>query len=92
MQEKSGKLEETAALLGLKINSSKNKVLRINSKNSTPITMDQNALEDVNSFTYLGSIINIQHAKQYLEGKKPVTQDQTANLQLKRKNHSTLWL
>lgn len=58
MQEKSGKLEETAALLGLKINSSKNKVLRINSKNSTPITMDNNALEDVNSFTYLGSIIS----------------------------------
>lgn len=60
MQEKSGKLEETAALLGLKINSSKTKVMRINSKNNTPITMDQNSLEDVNSFTYLGSIISVE--------------------------------
>ena len=57
MQEKSEKLVETAALLGLKINTAKTKVMRINSKNNTPINMDQNTLEDVNSFTYLGSII-----------------------------------
>jgi len=58
MQKKSGTLEETAALLGLKINASKTKVLRINSKNKTPIIVDQNALEGVKSFTYLGSIIS----------------------------------
>ena len=59
MQEKSHKLEITAASLGLKINSSKNKIMRINNKN-TPITMDQNQLEDVTSFTYIGSVINIE--------------------------------
>ena len=60
MQEKSHKLEITAASLGLKINSSKTKVMRINNKNNTPITMDQNQLEDVTSFTYLGTVINIE--------------------------------
>ena len=34
MQDKSHKLEITAASLGLKINSSKNKVMRINNKNN----------------------------------------------------------
>ena len=57
MQEKSCKLETSAALLGLKINSSKTKVMRINNKNNSPITMDQKQLEEVASFTYLGSII-----------------------------------
>ena len=59
MQEKSHKLEITAAPLGFKINSSKTKLMRINNKNNTPITMDQNQLEDVTSFTYLGSVIII---------------------------------
>ena len=59
MQEKSGKLEDTAALLGLKTNSSKTKVMRINSNNNTPITMNQNQLEEVASFTYLGTIISV---------------------------------
>ena len=60
MQVKSHKLEITAAPLGFKINSSKTKVMRINNKNNTPITMDQNQQEDVTSFTYLGSVINIE--------------------------------
>ena len=55
MQEKSHKLEITAASLRLKP-----KVMRINNKNNTPISMDQNQLEDVTSFTYLGSVINIE--------------------------------
>ena len=54
MQEKSHKLEITAASLRLKT-----KVMRINNKNNTPISMDQNQLEDVTSFTYLGSVIII---------------------------------
>ena len=59
MQEKSHKLEITAASFGLKINSSKTKLMRINNKNNTQISMDPNQLEDVTSFTYLGSVINI---------------------------------
>ena len=55
MQEKSHKLEITTASLRLKT-----KVMRINNKNNTPISMDQNQLEDVTSFTYLGSVINIE--------------------------------
>ena len=111
LQEKSGKLEETPALLRLKINSSKTKGMRNNSKNNTPIIMDQNPLEDVNSLTYLGSIISMEGATEddvqarvrtarttfnmfnnIWEAKNLVTQDQTANLQLKSKDHSTPWL
>ena len=59
MQDKSSKLETTAALLGLKINASKTKLMRINTKNNSPINMDQNQLEEVTTFTYLGSIIAV---------------------------------
>lgn len=59
MQEKSCKLETTAAALELKINTHKTKIMQINNKNVSPITMDQQQLEEVVSFTYTGSIITI---------------------------------
>lgn len=59
MQEKSHKLETTAALFGLKINTTKNKIMKINNKNNSPITMDQNQLDEVASFTYLGSVVAV---------------------------------
>jgi len=47
MQDKSEPLEKTAAGLGLKINGTKTKVMRINTKNTDPITIGDQTLEDV---------------------------------------------
>ena len=57
MQAKTTKLETILSKLGLKINMDKTKTVRINSNVSEQITI--NNLEDVTSFTYLGSVINI---------------------------------
>lgn len=59
MQDKSELLEKTAAGLGLKINGPKTKVMRINTKNTDPITIGDQTLEDVDKFTYLGSVIAV---------------------------------
>lgn len=58
MQEKTGKLEESPALFGVKTNSSKTKIMRVNSKSNTPIIMYQYQLDDVASFTYHENIIS----------------------------------
>ncbi|KAL6461214.1 hypothetical protein MHYP_G00311800 [Metynnis hypsauchen] len=44
--------------LGLNINRGKSKVLKTNASNETPITVQGEALEEVRSFTYLGSILD----------------------------------
>ena len=53
MQDQSHKLRSGSK-------STHQKVMWIKNKNNTPITMDQNQLEDVNSFTDRGSLINIE--------------------------------
>jgi len=58
MQEKTDIIEQTSRNIGLKINKGKSKILRVKSKNTDPITVRGEPLEDVNSFCYLGSIIN----------------------------------
>lgn len=52
IQEKSKLLE-----LGLKINGPKNMTYKINNKSMNPITAGGQALEEVDQFTYLGSVI-----------------------------------
>ena len=61
MQAKTTKLEAISSKLGLKINTDKTKTIRINSNASEQIMIMINNLgiEDVTSFTYLGSVINI---------------------------------
>ena len=44
--------------IGLSIDSKKSKVLRINKRNEAPILLGETALEEVESFTYLGSIVS----------------------------------
>ncbi|KAH9591173.1 Laminin subunit gamma-1 [Schistosoma haematobium] len=56
MQEKT----TCAAAVGLNIHKGKSKVLRYNTACTNPITIDGEDLEDVKTFTYLGSIINEQ--------------------------------
>ncbi|VDP25506.1 unnamed protein product [Schistosoma mattheei] len=45
---------------GLSIHKGKTKVLKFKTENSNPITLDGETLEDVESFTHLGSIIDEQ--------------------------------
>ncbi|KAH3892160.1 hypothetical protein DPMN_016272 [Dreissena polymorpha] len=49
-----------SALLGLTINREKSNVFRTDASNNTPITVQCEALEEVDSFTYLGSILDNQ--------------------------------
>ncbi|KAH3775395.1 hypothetical protein DPMN_176797 [Dreissena polymorpha] len=46
--------------LGLTINRGKSKVFKTNASSNTPITAHGEALEEVNSFTYPGSILDNQ--------------------------------
>lgn len=58
MQEKTNSVAANSTRLGLNINREKSKILKINSTNPEPITVDDAALEEVESFVYLGSIID----------------------------------
>ncbi|VDP68344.1 unnamed protein product [Schistosoma curassoni] len=57
MQEKKTSLATTSAAGGLNIHKGESKILRYNSACNNRITIDGEDLEDVNTFTYLGSII-----------------------------------
>ncbi|VDO55004.1 unnamed protein product [Schistosoma margrebowiei] len=58
MQIKTAGVEAVSASVGLSVHRRKTKVLKFKTKNSIPITLDGKTLEDVESFTYLGSIID----------------------------------
>ena len=59
MQAKTTKLEAVSSKLGLKINMDKTKTIKINSNVKEQIMINNLGIEDVTSFTYLGSVINI---------------------------------
>ena len=58
MQATTSKLEAVSSKLGLKINTDKTKTIRINSNAREQIRINNLGIEDVTSFTYLGSVIN----------------------------------
>ena len=58
MQNKTTILEETAAKTGIRINKEKTKVMKINSRSMSNVRLSEGELEEVTSFTYLGSIVN----------------------------------
>ncbi|VDO87700.1 unnamed protein product [Schistosoma margrebowiei] len=60
MQIKTASVAAVSASVGLSIHKEKTKVLKFKTKNSNPIALDGETLEDVKSFTYLGIIINEQ--------------------------------
>ncbi|VDO58839.1 unnamed protein product [Schistosoma margrebowiei] len=58
MQEKTTDVAADSAAVGLNIHKGKSKVLRYNTACNNPITLDGEDLDDAESLTYLGSIID----------------------------------
>ena len=57
MQEKTDRLTATAPKLGLKVNTSKPKLMKMNHKSNDPVTINNSDIDEVSEFTYLGSKI-----------------------------------
>jgi hypothetical protein len=57
MQAKTERLHDIAKTTGLEINVPKTKSLHVNATQEAPITIDDQTIEDVDLFTYLGSIV-----------------------------------
>ena len=55
MQEKTELLNTVSTQLGLNINRSKTKIMKANTKNNNPLTLNGEPLEETDSFTYMGS-------------------------------------
>ncbi|VDP24736.1 unnamed protein product [Schistosoma margrebowiei] len=60
MYIKTDSVSAVSASVGLNIHKGKTKILKYNTENSSSITLHGETLEDVESFTYLGSIIDEQ--------------------------------
>ena len=58
MQAKVDRMSTLSQSVGLKIHPGKTKVMRLKSSSVEPIRLDQDVLEDVTSFTYLGSVMD----------------------------------
>ncbi|VDP16602.1 unnamed protein product [Schistosoma margrebowiei] len=71
-----------AAAVGLNIHKGKSKVFRYNTAYVNPITIDEEDLEDVKSFTYLGSIID-EHRGSDADVKAQIGKARAAYLQLR---------
>ncbi|VDO59820.1 unnamed protein product [Schistosoma margrebowiei] len=82
MQMKTASVAAISAPIGLNIHKRKTKVLKFKTDNSNPITLDDETLEDVESFTYLGSIIDEQGGSDS-DVKTRIGRARTAFLQLK---------
>ncbi|VDO72529.1 unnamed protein product [Schistosoma curassoni] len=60
MHIKTASVAAVSVSVGLNIHNGKTKVLKFKAENTNPITLDGETLEDVESSTYLGSIIDEQ--------------------------------
>ena len=58
MQEKLTQVEKRAAETGLIISTKKTKVLKANTNNQTNLNVNSTALEEVDNFTYLSSVVD----------------------------------
>ncbi|VDP55485.1 unnamed protein product [Schistosoma margrebowiei] len=82
MQIKTASVVAVSTSVGLNIHKKKTKVHKYNTENSNPITLDDETLEDVESFTYLGSIIDEQGGSD-VDVKATIDKSRKAFLQLK---------
>ena len=58
IQTKTDSVNETARRIGLKINSGKTQVMRINPTSNAPVTLNGKDLEEVDNFIYLGATVS----------------------------------
>ncbi|VDP17375.1 unnamed protein product [Schistosoma margrebowiei] len=82
IQTKTVSVALVSASVGLNIHKGKTMVLKSNTENSNPITLDGETLEDVEFFIYLGSIIDEQGGSD-ADVKARIGKARTAFLQLK---------
>ncbi|VDP31213.1 unnamed protein product [Schistosoma mattheei] len=81
MQEKTTSVAAASAAVGLNIRKGKSKILRYNTACTNRITIDGEDLEDVKTFTYLGSIID-EHGGSDTNVKVRIGKARAAYLQL----------
>ncbi|VDP31351.1 unnamed protein product [Schistosoma margrebowiei] len=82
MQMKTASVATVSAPVGLSKNKGKIKVLKFKAENNNPVTLDGETLEDEESFTYLGSIIDERRGSNS-NVKARIGKARTAFLQLK---------
>ncbi|VDO60107.1 unnamed protein product [Schistosoma margrebowiei] len=82
MQMKTASVAAVSTSVGLSIHKRKTKVLKFKAENNNPITLDGETLENVESFTHLGGIIDEQGGSD-ADVKARIGKARTAFLQLK---------
>ncbi|VDP30132.1 unnamed protein product [Schistosoma curassoni] len=85
MQEKTTSVAAASTAVGLNIHKRENKILRYNTACTNQITLIEEALEDVKTFTYLGRIID-----EYGGSDATVNQHQGQHFQYKCQNSSSV--
>ena len=60
MQDKTTLLATTSAGVGLKVNKRKTELMKINTTSNAPVTVDNHQIREVESFVYLGSVVDRQ--------------------------------
>ncbi|VDP49901.1 unnamed protein product [Schistosoma curassoni] len=82
MQEKTTSVAAASTAVGLNIHKGKSRILRYNTACTNPVTLDGDDLEDVKTFTYLGSIIG-EHGGSDADVKARIGKARAEYLQLK---------
>ena len=60
MQEKTNIVAATSASMSVNIHKGKSKILKVDATSTSPIMLEGEALEGVDSFVYLGSVVDKQ--------------------------------